>query len=284
MKFRRTCNYIESRIEKLKSDPLRSHQTVSQDDPEQYQTLTRRREHSLKRIEMAMDDIEKQYSKRNVIKDYIHLEARSLSDLSIKRFQKHKIMKELLKAFPNLHQERKLTSLEKGRMTLKVLNDCCDSGQRRFKSPPKNYYATISHPVSQNTEGDKKARFFRRNTIEVKDSNILSLNVNTGKGKTSLREAPVAQMFKIQNSKSKKTLKKIHTRRIGKVCKKLAQGSKSANTSIAKDREVPQREILIQEGDKENLQFKKFAKVQPQKNKIRIKKSKSRRFVKKNRI
>jgi hypothetical protein len=58
-----------------------------------------------------------------VIEDYINLEARSLSNLSIKKFQKQKIMKELLKAFPTMHAERQLTSLEKGRMTVKMLDE-----------------------------------------------------------------------------------------------------------------------------------------------------------------
>lgn len=32
-------------------------------------------------------------------------------------------MQELLKAFPTVHQERKLTSLEKGRMVMQILDD-----------------------------------------------------------------------------------------------------------------------------------------------------------------
>lgn len=43
--------------------------------------------------------------------------------MSIKKFQKQKIMKELLKAFPTMHTERQLTSLEKGRMTVKMLDE-----------------------------------------------------------------------------------------------------------------------------------------------------------------
>lgn len=99
-----------------------------------YQTQelkSQREEYSLKRLENAMEEIEYQYSNRNKIsillilnsfvEDYINLETRSLSNLSIKRFQKAKIMKELLKAFPTIHQERRLTSLEKGRMIVQIL-------------------------------------------------------------------------------------------------------------------------------------------------------------------
>ena len=66
----------------------------------------------------------------------MHLEAKSLTNLPIKRYQKQQIMKELLRAFPTINQERKLTSLEKGRMTLQVLNDCCEEADvNPIKSP-----------------------------------------------------------------------------------------------------------------------------------------------------
>ena len=53
-------------------------------------------------------------------------------------------MKELLKAFPTIHQERKLTSLEKGRMALQVLDNNRMSYQRSHApSGMRNSYGTL---------------------------------------------------------------------------------------------------------------------------------------------
>lgn len=83
-----------------------------------------------------------------IIEDYMHFEARSLSNLSIKKFQKQKIMKELLRAFPTIHQERKLTSLEKGRMTVQVLEDCWRQTSMNLPQDERgNKFATIQSPV-----------------------------------------------------------------------------------------------------------------------------------------
>mmetsp|Transcript_1864 Transcript_1864/g.1660 ORF Transcript_1864/g.1660 Transcript_1864/m.1660 type:complete len:174 (+) Transcript_1864:36-557(+) len=173
MKFKRSCSYIENRIQSMNEKNTGGKFLTSK--VQDFETPNQRREDSLKRIETVMNDIDKQYTNRNVIKDYINFEARSLSNLSIKKFQKQKIMKELLRAFPTIHQERKLTSLEKGRMTLQVLGDL-QSNTRvgSNKNIGKSSYATLDPSLLPNAEnGIKSTRFYRRNTIGITDDKII---------------------------------------------------------------------------------------------------------------
>lgn len=53
---------------RLKSDPVGAKPNFTERRDLGFEGLEQRREYSLKRIEMAMDDIEKQYNKKNIIR------------------------------------------------------------------------------------------------------------------------------------------------------------------------------------------------------------------------